>query len=220
MRLAALRVAGDRRSIGRRRGTVTDQLGRIVSRLRTESAIRAAILVGVDGPGGAGKTSFAAALTEALRSAGLPAAVVHFDDFFLPSAERPRGTPETKPIGSDFDWHRLRDEVLLPLRQHRVARYGRYDWARDALAESHELPPRGIVIVEGVYCTRRELADLYDVRVWVECPRDVRLARGIRRDGESARGRWELDWQPGEERYVREHAPSKAAHFVVQGTAA
>ena len=155
-----------------------------------------------------------------LRSAGQTAAIVHFDDFFLPSAERPGGSPGTKPIGGDFDWCRLRDEILLPLRANRVARYKRYDWTLDALAETHEMPPGGTVIVEGVYCTRKELADLYDVRVWIECPRDVRLARGIGRDGDAARERWQLDWLPSEDMYAREHNPMRLAHFVVSGLGA
>ncbi len=184
-----------------------------------EAATHPTVLVGIDGQGGAGKTVLAEVLAEAFQTSGLTVSVVHFDDFFLPSAERPQGTPETKPVGGDFDWRRLRDEVLLPLRENHPARYARYDWLLDALAETHEIAPDGIVIVEGVYCTRRELTDFYDIRVWVECLADVRLARGIRRDDEAVRSRWELDWMPCEDRYVREHKPDKAAHFVVRGDA-
>ena len=198
---------------------MTTQLGDIVRHLQAAAARQTTILVGVDGLGGAGKTVLAAAVAGNLRSAGQPVALVHFDDFFLPSSERPSGPPESKPIGGDFDWCRLRDEVLVSLRANQAARYRKYDWTLDALAETHEIPPVGTVIVEGVYCTRKELTDLYDVRVWVECPRDLRLARGIRRDGEAARDRWELDWMPSEDLYVGEHRPIRAAHFVISGLA-
>jgi len=191
----------------------------LISELQTVASW-SVVLVGVDGHGGAGKTVWSEALAEALRRLGQVFAIVHFDDFFLPSAERPRGTVDARPIGGDFDWRRLRDEVLLPLRDGRAARYARYDWTLDALAETHEVASYGVVIVEGVYCTRRELADLYDVRVWVECPRDVRLARGIERDGEPAREVWELDWMRAEERYVHEHRPLAAADYSVSGDAA
>jgi uridine kinase len=188
----------------------------LISELQA-AASRSVVLVGVDGQGGAGKTAWSAGLAEAMRPWGQASAIVHFDDFFLPSAERPRGTANARPIGGDFDWRRLRDEVLLPLRDGHAARYSRHDWTLDALAETHEVVPHGVVIVEGVYCTRRELADLYDVRAWVECPRDVRLARGIERDGEIARDLWEVDWMPAEEGYVREHQPMAAADYVVSG---
>ena len=109
---------------------------------------------------------------------------------------------------------------MLPLRQGRPARYARYDWDHDALAEIRELRPGGVAIVEGIYSSRRELASLYDLRIWVECPRDVRLSRGLARDGEGARGRWEEDWMPAEDRYVVEHRPWELADLIVDGAAA
>ena len=114
--------------------------------------------------------------------------VVHVDDFFLPIARRPCGEPSAKPVGGDFDWPRLREEVLLPLRSGQVARYHRYDWELDAVAEVRDLSPGGVVIVEGIYSSRRELADLYDFRVWVECPREIRLARRCAHARTSTRG--------------------------------
>jgi uridine kinase len=78
--------------------------------------------------------------------------------------------------------------------------------------------PYGTIIVEGVYCTRRELAPFYDLRIWVTCPRRLRLRRGIERDGEASRERWELDWMPSEDRYVEQHHPDKMADIVVSGT--
>lgn len=201
---------------GRGRSAGDERLTPIVARLTAVEA-GTTVLVGIDGAGGSGKSVLAGALAVALRAGGRRASVVHFDDFFLPSSERPRGTPEAKPVGGDFDWRRLRDEVLRPLRADRTARSARYDWSHDAFAGWLEVPPGHVVIVEGVTCTRRELRDAYDVRVWVECARDVRLARGLRRDGEGARGRWEEDWQPSEDRYAREHRPREAADFVVRG---
>ena len=47
--------------------------------------------------------------------------------------------------------------------------------------------PEGLVVVEGVCALHRMFRDAYDVRVWVEAPYDVRLARGVERDGEAAR---------------------------------
>jgi uridine kinase len=141
------------------------------------------------------------------------------DDFFLPSRHRSCGSPSEKAIGSDFDWRRLREQVLKPLRQGRLARYGRYDWTTDEVTEEREVRPCGVVIVEGVYSSRRELADCYDFRVWVECPRDVRLSRGLARDGDGARTRWEDDWMPSEDRYIREHRPQDYADAIVNGAA-
>jgi uridine kinase len=134
------------------------------------------------------------------------------DDFYLLSTLR-NGTPASDTVGSAFDWRRLRDEVLAPLTAGQPARYQRYDWPSDALAEWHDIP-KGIVIVEGVYATRVELEQFYDLTVWVECPRPIRLARGIKRDGEAARRKWEEEWMPAEDRYVREQSPHTRADMV------
>jgi uridine kinase len=175
------------------------------------------VLAAIDGPGGSGKTALAGSLQLTLDGAKVLVSVVEVDDFFLPSADRPRGGPSEKPIGGDFDWPRLRDQVLHPLRRGQSARYDRYDWGRDELLEVREVPPGGVVIVEGIYSSRRELAALYDLRIWVECPRELRLSRGLERDGEAARSPWEEDWMPSEDRYVREHRPQELADIIVIG---
>jgi uridine kinase len=176
-------------------------------------------LVAIDGPGGSGKTVLAESLRAALEKVGVSAHIVAGDDFFLPSVSRPHGPPSEKPIGGDFDWCRLRDQVLEPLRRGQTARYDRYDWLKDDLTDTREIPQGGVVIVEGVYSSRRELAALYDMRLWVECPREQRLSRGLERDGETARRRWVKDWMPSEDRYVEEHRPHESADAIVNGDA-
>jgi hypothetical protein len=101
-----------------------------------------------------------------------PIAIVEFDDFYLPSSERARrAAGGDDEIAADFDWRRLRDQVLKPLSQDQPARYQRNDWQGDELAEWHELRAGGIVVVvvvEGNYSTRPELRAFYDVTLWVE----------------------------------------------------
>ena len=175
-------------------------------RLRQAKAL---VLVGIDGRGGAGKSTFARALAEQLGDA----AVIEFDDFYRPSATRlPPGDPD---IGGNFEWRRLRDQVLLPLARGEEARYQRYDWGTDSMAEWHSVPAGGIVLVEGNYSTREELRALYDFRIWVDAPHELRLARGLARDGEDARARWLDEWMPEEERYLATQEPRRFADLVI-----
>src|SRR5579859_161777 len=106
-------------------------------------------IVGIDGCGGAGKSRLATEVRAALAGRGRDISVVHMDDFYLPSVLRNEALA-LDAIGSAFDWRRLRDEVLAPLTAGQPARYQRYDWPSDALAEWHDVP-HGLVIVEGVY---------------------------------------------------------------------
>jgi uridine kinase len=173
------------------------------------------LLIGVDGAGGSGKSTFA----QSLRLCDPDrVTVVEMDDFVRPSAHRPHGVGAAKPIGEDFEWRRVADQVLDPLNRDEVARYQRYDWDLDALAEWIDVAPGGVVVVEGVYATRRELWKAYDLRVWVDAPAPVRLTRGLARDGEQARSRWKDDWMPAEARYAQDHDPRASADLVIDGS--
>ena len=81
-----------------------------------------------------------------------------------------------------------------------------------------EVAPDGIVVVEGVCALHRTLRDAYDVRVWVDAPAEVRLARGVARDGEAARRTWLEVWMPREDRYVATDDPVACADLVVDGS--
>lgn len=187
-------------------------ISELMQRLRSMVAQRGVVLVGVDGCGGSGKSTFARALVAA---GGGDVTMVQMDDFYKPVAERPRG--EERPIGGNFDWERVRAQVLEPLRRGEIARYRRYDWGTDALAEWHETHPAGIVVIEGVYSTRNELRSFYDFRVFVECPPDERLRRGLERDGKAARDTWEKVWMPAESQYMDLHQSWRHADLLIDG---
>jgi len=85
------------------------------------------------------------------------------------------------------------------------------------MAEWIGVEPGGIVVIEGVNGTRAELRGFYDYRVLVDCPRKLRITRGVARDGEAARGRWENDRCPAEEAYIRVHALRQFANLIIDG---
>lgn len=174
----------------------------------------ATLLVGIDAPGGSGNSVF----TKALFSLFPQSTIVQMDDFFLPSAQRLKGDPTSKPIGADFDWPRVYSQVLVPLLNGQEAQYQRYDWDNDTLAEWHTVPVGGTVFVEGVYALRNELAPAYDFTIWLECPRDIRLARGIARSGEKIRAMWENDWMVAEDLSIAAHQPGARASLVIDSS--
>ena len=186
----------------------------LVALLRRLPRRQRTLLVGIDGGGGSGKSTLAGGLQRAADDV----TVVEFDDFYLPLAERQarvmRGDTE---IGGDFDWRRVREQVLRPLSVDEPAEYQRYDWPSDALAEWHSVPVGEIVVVEGNYSTRQELFAFYDYTLWIAAPRDLRLERGVRRGGENTRERWLEEWLPEEDRYVAAEDPAKRVDRVLDG---
>ena len=156
-------------------------------------------LVAVDGPGGAGKSTFAAALASALA-----APVVHTDDF----------ASWDQPI--DW-WPRLLEQVIEPLTAGRPARYQRYDWVTESLAEWIDLDPAPVVIIEGVTAGRAEWRRHLSAIIWVETPADERLRRGLERDGEDALADWET-WGADEDRHYAADPTRDHADVIVDGT--
>ncbi|KAB8333498.1 uridine kinase [Scytonema tolypothrichoides VB-61278] len=178
------------------------------------------LIVGVDGCGASGKST----LTRTLAQIEPSISVVEMDDFYLPSAYRPSNDDVLTTYGEQYDWKRLHQQVLKPLSEEYEGRYQRYDWNLDTLAEFHTVPTGEVVIVEGIYSTRSQLSNFYDYRIWVQCPYEIRLARGvapdeaIARKGENPREMWEKIWMPQEQRYLEAQEPHKSANLIIDGS--
>jgi uridine kinase len=136
-------------------------------------------LVCVDGPAGSGKTTFADRLSAAL---GPAAAVAHMDDLYA-------GWTLTGATA------RLAAAVLRPLSEGRPGAYHLYDWAAGRFsAVLTPVPPVDVLIVEGCGSSPRWLDRWTTRRIWVEAPGDVRLGRGLARDGAALAAQWRR-WQ-------------------------
>lgn len=156
-------------------------------------------MVAVDGPAGAGKSTFARRLATVLGEAP----TVHTDDF--------------ASWENQFGWsHRLRTQVIEPLAQSRPGRYQRYDWVERRFAEWHEVPVAPVLIIEGVGAARLEFADALAYVMWIDTPADLRLARGLERDGEELRDFWQ-QWIAGENRHFAADRTRERADLVVTG---
>lgn len=131
-------------------------------------------VVAIDGPAGAGKSTLAAQL-----AAALDAPVVHMDDIF-PGWD-----------GLAVAASAVADQVLKPLAAGEPARYRRWDWTEDRYADWADVPDAPILIIEGCGSGSTPGAPYLSLLVWVDAPHDLRMARGIERDGEAFRPHWE-----------------------------
>ncbi len=180
---------------------------------RVAGDLGAVARIGIDGPGASGKSTLAVRLAEALPKAVL----VEGDDFYRPESDAGRSGSEA---GGLFDLSRLVSQVLLPHSQGEEICYQRFNWDTGDLGGWISRPGGTPLIVDGVYSTHEALRDFYDLRIWVNAPRAVRLARGLQRDGEEANSKWADVWMPAEDRYVADQAPQDHAHIVLDGTGA
>lgn len=176
-----------------------------VQEIRDAAARRPGVTtwIGVDGPGGSGKSTFAARVAAAVERA----VVVPVDDFSGPNV-------------LEWDWQRLHREVVEPILAGRAGRYQAWDWSVDAPGEWHDVPAGAVVIVEGVSATRTEAQVPWTLQVWVDTPREIRLDRALARDGAAMMARWHEHWIPSEEAYMARERPQERVDLVVSGTEA
>ena len=157
-------------------------------------------LVCIDGPAGSGKTTLAARLATEL---GAP--TVHLDDLYEGWS------------GLDSVWPRLEEQVLRPLGAGLPSRWQRYDWDLEAFAEWHDLPVPPVLVVEGSGSAARAIGTRASLVVFVDAPWDVRLARGLERDGAELTAEWHR-WQALESRHFAQEHTRARAHVVIDGT--
>jgi uridine kinase len=185
----------------------------VASVLASPPSLDGGRLVCVDGPSGAGKTTLAAALGRRLRDAlrlpgaaeRAPVRLIHMDDLYAGWDGLAAGMAT------------LADDVIGPLRHGQPGRYRRYDWHRAVFAEEQLVEPCEVLLVEGVGAAPAACADVVTCLVWVDAPSDVRLARGVRRDGTAARGPL-LRWRAQEEAMFARERTRQRADVVVDGT--
>lgn len=177
----------------------------VLADIRSREPTNGALLVGVDGRSGSGKST----LARHLAALG-DATVVELDDFLS---------------WGDLDswWPRFEEEVLDPLSHGQDARYRIRDWENDEFGKSlngwKTSPWSDLIIIEGVTSTRVAADERLAYRIWVAAPPTVRLARGLRRDGESHRQLW-LDWMVLEDEFFARDRARERADLVVCGSPA
>jgi uridine kinase len=116
-------------------------------------------------------------------------------------------------VDAVIDWQRLRAGALLPLRARQAAAFQPYDWDADdgRLAPPKTIPAADLVIVDGVYAARPELADLVDLAVYLGVDPQVRAQRYAEREDDPD---WRRFWERGEAHYFSVVRPP--ASFDIQ----
>lgn len=173
---------------------------RILRTVRARPAtLGEARLVCVDGPAGSGKSTLAAALAELAPDSP----VVHLDDLYDGWGGLPRVGDQLGPL-------------LEGLSTGAPGRYRRYDWLEERYAEEVVVAPAELVVVEGVGAGSVS-PGLITLLVWVEAPADLRLRRGLDRDGSAAERHWRA-WLPGESAHFATYRTRERADLLVDGT--
>lgn len=150
--------------------------------------------VAVDGRTAAGKTSLADEVATTLRRSGCSVIRLSIDGFHRPRAERYR-LSRTSPLGyldDARDWQAIRSLMLDPLGPDGDRMYQTQIFDLKADVPLNELPLEApsdaIVIVDGTFLQRGELAGGFDFIIFVDVTAKESLERGVSRDSEMLGG--------------------------------
>ncbi|KUL33409.1 nucleoside/nucleotide kinase family protein, partial [Actinoplanes awajinensis] len=189
----------------------TPERDRVLTTVATAITDRRAdgfLRVGVDGPDGSGKTTLADELAGTLRARGTAVVRVSIDDFHHVRAirhRRGRDSPDGFWLDS-YDYDRFRTDVLTPFGPGGTGRYrpAAHDVATDALLnpEPVQAPPGAVLIVDGIFLHRDELAGAWDLSLFLDVPFTETARRMAARDGTPPDPS-----HPGMRRYVEAQRP-------------
>ena len=182
------------------------------------------LLIAIDGPSGSGKSTLALSLT-----AEFQAALVQGDDFFaagISDAEWDARTPEERAADA-IDWQRVWVEALEPLLAGKPAKWHAFDFAAGVRSDGTYgmqsdftlRQPAPLIVLEGAYSTGGALADLIDLTVLVDAPRNVRHDRTQARDEREFLAAWHARWDAAEEVYFTRIRPPSSFDIVVTNSA-
>ena len=182
------------------------------------------ILVAIDGPSGSGKSTFARRIADQFGGA-----LIQSDDFFAAGISNAGWDARTarERAADAIDWRRVRVEALEPLLAGKPAKWHPFDFAAGVRADGSyrmrsdfvEREPARVIVLEGAYSTGDAVADLIDLTVLVDAPRELRHARIRAREEPAFLAAWHARWDAAEDVYFTQMRPPSSFDLVVTSTA-
>ena len=184
------------------------------------------VIVGIDGLGGAGKSTVSEELYRLLSEENYRVTILHIDDFIHPKAVRYNDSYAEWECYYNLQWRYdyLINEVIMPIKRGGDfnSKIELYDKDNDTyyLSET-DIPSGSIVIIEGIFLQREGLRDAFDFMMYIDISEEVRLERVLERDGyigdkEQIKAKYNNRYFPAERHYVKICSPYDKADCVVR----
>lgn len=193
----------------------------VTAAIRARSPRARVLVVAIDGRSGSGKTTLCDAVAQSFD-----AVMVACDDFYdagVTDAEWDRRTPGQRATDA-IDWRRLKREAIEPLRAGRAAHWHAFDFLAGPRADgTYRMQPtptvrasKPLVLLDGAYSARPELADVLDLTALVEATASARRARLKAREAPDFLQQWHARWDPAEDFYFTHVRPPSSFDLVVE----
>lgn len=197
-----------------------------VARALSTRQVGLPLRVAVDGITSSGKSTFADELAAAVAKVGRPVARVSMDGFHHRRARRYRqGRLSSDGYYEDaYDLSAAARDLLSPLGPGGTRRYRQriIDLATDEPVDEWAVAePDAVVVVDGSFLQRPELAPLWDEVIFLHVDFPVAFARGVAREADAMGGREAAEqaftsrYHAAGRRYLAEVGPEARASIVI-----
>ncbi len=180
-------------------------------------------VVGITGIDSSGKTMFTGALADYLVARNRKVQVINLDDFHNPREVRYAGENQADNYyHRSFNIQTIIENLLTPIRQKRE--YSVTLNLLDVDKDKYEIENKfsfnrdTIVLFEGVFLFRKELAEYIDLKVFLEIPFAESKKRAVERDPEAVLNKYDTKYLPAQARYLEEYPPRDVADIIIDNT--
>ncbi len=177
-----------------------NKIEKIIKKIKALDKKEKTSLVAIDGNGGCGKTTLSKIIKKSV-----PKVNVMRRDLY----------PSPHSKDQNFDAKYLRKEILLPLKQGVNVSPQIYHWPKKKFVQGGEIAAKGVIILEGTLSMHKDLIDLYNYKIWIECPFETGMKRALKRDNNAYKDKWMNVWIPRMKKYINAQNPAEKADIVI-----
>lgn len=174
-------------------------------------ALNSMVLVGIDGPCAAGKSSLAKAISKVYNCG-----IIHVDDFFLQPHQCSKKRLEE--IGGNVDYERLAP-VVAKACKGKAFSYQAYNCKSQKMDALKDIPPASVTVLEGSYSLHPKIGAQCHVRIFLTVDGFVQMQRILNRSGKIIAKRFEKDWIPMENQYFKKYKIKENCHLEIDTSA-
>jgi len=196
---------------------------KIIQEIQRKKDKNRPFVVGISGIDGAGKTSFAELFERYLVTDNDETQAIHLDDFHNPKAIRYAGADQADNyFNRSFNINLVVEKLLKPMSKKKTfsTRMTLLDWHTDKYdtVRKYAFGQNTIVVFEGVFLFRKELAPYIDYKIFLNIPFGESKRRARIRDADTDTNKYDEKYLPAQSRYLEEYPPEKTADMVIDNS--
>ncbi|AZR77878.1 MULTISPECIES: uridine kinase [Bacillus cereus group] len=186
--------------------------------------------VGVSGITASGKTTFANELAEEIKKRGLPVTRASIDDFHNPRVIRyAKGKESARGYYEDaHDYTAFKERLLMPLGPNGNLQYETISHNLITDMSVHNEPllatQNMVLIVDGTFLLKKDVAYLFDYKIFVDTNFEIARKRGAKRETEAFGSYEEAEkmflnrYHAACKLYIDEHNPKELADVLFENS--